>query len=94
MTRLRAIVRGKVQGVGFRAWTDRTANQLGVAGGLVRNLRNGDVEVIAESPDRLTLEWLLQGLHHGPHYARVDGVEAVWEEDVEPRFLSFRVAEA
>ena len=91
VTRLRAIVRGRVQGVGFRAWTERAARQFGVRGGRVRNLPDGAVEVEAEAPDRARLDGLLRALHVGPASARVEGVDAHWEEDVEPRFTSFYV---
>lgn len=92
VTRLRALVRGRVQGVGFRAWTGRAARQFGVEGGRVRNLPDGDVEVEAEASDRMQLEGLLRALHGGPASARVESVEAHWEEDVEPRFTSFYVS--
>ena len=92
VTRLRAVVRGSVQGVGFRAWTNHIAGQFALTGGRVRNLPDGTVEVEAEAPERMPLEALLRLLHQGPPVARVDGVEAAWEENVEPRFTGFRIA--
>ena len=51
MKRVRAVVRGDVQGVGFRAATAHEARRAGVAG-WVRNLRDGSVEVEARgTPD-------------------------------------------
>jgi acylphosphatase len=47
MTKARMIISGKVQGVGFRATTRKIATELGLEG-LVRNLRNGNVEVFCE----------------------------------------------
>ena len=47
MKKIKAIVSGKVQGVGFRMYTRTQARQLGVRG-YVRNLRNGNVEIVAE----------------------------------------------
>lgn len=50
---LHIIVSGRVQGVGFRAWTVREAARLRVTG-IVRNLSDGTVEIVAEgSPDAL-----------------------------------------
>jgi acylphosphatase len=49
--RIRAIVRGDVQGVGFRAATAQEARRAQIAG-WVRNLRDGSVEVEAEGPCR------------------------------------------
>lgn len=56
----RAIVKGRVQGVGFRAVTKRLADQKGLQG-TVRNLPDGNVEIIL-SGSRATLEQLLQDL--------------------------------
>ena len=47
MKKIRAIVSGRVQGVSFRMYTRAQARQLGVCG-YVRNLRNGNVEIVAE----------------------------------------------
>lgn len=71
--RRRWIVRGRVQGVGFRWFVAREAARLGV-GGLVRNLRDGTVEVISEGPEKV-LEALEGALRAGPPGARVDAVE-------------------
>ena len=65
-------VKGRVQGVFFRASTRRVAESLGVSGYAI-NLPNGDVEVLAcgsdDAVDRLG-DWL----QHGPDMARVDNV--------------------
>ncbi len=62
MKKIKAIVSGKVQGVGFR-YTSAQARQLGVCG-YVRNLCNGNVEIVAkgeaEAVDEL-LEWAKSG---------------------------------
>lgn len=66
-------VRGRVQGVGFRWWTHRTAESLGIRGS-VRNLADGSVEVrAAGSPG--SIEALEQHLHRGPRSASVQNVE-------------------
>ena len=84
------IVRGKVQGVGFRYYVLENAGHLQL-GGLVRNLRNGDVEVVAEG-DKGPLEALLMLLERGPRGARVDRVHSVWLPAT-GEFASFRVAD-
>jgi acylphosphatase len=58
--RLTAVVSGRVQGVGFRNWVRRRAEQLGLTG-TATNLPNGDVEVVAEG-DRSAGERLLAAL--------------------------------
>lgn len=66
---------GRVQGVGFRFWTRRTARALGLAG-RVRNLPDGSVEVQAVGPEE-ALARLETALAEGPPAARVERVERV-----------------
>lgn len=74
---LRAVVRGRVQAVGFRDFVYARARALGLTG-YVRNLPDeGAVEVVAEGP-RSDLEQLLEKLGEGPRLSRVDGVESEW----------------
>ncbi len=66
---------GRVQGVGYRAWTIRTARQLGLSG-WVRNRMNGSVEIRAQgTPEHIDL--LRQMCLKGPLWSRVDRLEAV-----------------
>ncbi len=74
--RLRAIVRGGVQGVGFRYFVLDRVSGTGLRG-WVRNRADGNVECVAEGP-RPLLERLLQDLRRGPHSARVGDVEVDW----------------
>ena len=76
MERLHAVVRGDVQGVGFRYFVQRKANDLGVQG-WVRNNDDGTVEVVAEG-DHDSLERLERAMREGPRAARVDLVDAQW----------------
>ena len=76
MERLRAVVHGDVQGVGFRYFVQRRAQQLGLRG-WVRNNDDGTVELVAEGP-RPALEDLNRAVGEGPRGARVDRVEAQW----------------
>ena len=69
---LRAIVRGRVQGVGFRMFVVREAHRLGLAG-YTRNLPDGTVEVLATG-DAAKLDQLVLRLEQGPPGARVDAV--------------------
>jgi len=69
----RFIVRGRVQGVGFRWFVEREASTLGVKG-WVRNNHDGSVEVLA-SGSREQLNSLRSRLQQGPRAARVDAVE-------------------
>jgi acylphosphatase len=71
--RIRAVVRGDVQGVGFRAATSQEARRAEIAG-WVRNLRDGSVEVEAEGTVQ-AVDGLIKWLRRGPSLARVTGVE-------------------
>jgi acylphosphatase len=77
-SRLRLIVTGRVQGVGFRYATVDEAVRLQLVG-CVRNRRDGSVEIVAEGP-REHLERLARWSHDGPRGALVDNVSAQWEE--------------
>ncbi len=72
MIRKQAIVRGEVQGVGFRYFAHREATQLGLAG-YVRNRRDGAVELELEGPDA-AVDQMLGWLRHGPTSAVVDSL--------------------
>ncbi len=69
---LYVLITGRVQGVGFRNFTQRNAQQLGV-NGYAKNLPNGKVEVVAEG-DKSQLDALIALLKVGPRYARVDSL--------------------
>jgi len=69
---VRAVVRGEVQGVGFRAATVRRARELDVMG-WVRNSEDHTVQIHAEGPER-AVEELVAFLHEGPPLARVSEV--------------------
>ena len=69
----RFVVRGRVQGVGFRWFVEREAHLLGIAG-WVRNNADGSVEVLAMGT-RDQLLGLRSRLREGPRAARVDDVE-------------------
>ena len=76
MERLHAVVRGDVQGVGFRYFVQRKAQQLGVRG-WVRNNPDGTVELVAEG-NRDDLEQLQRAVEEGPRMAHVERVDAQW----------------
>ncbi|HZO82699.1 MAG TPA: acylphosphatase [Candidatus Binataceae bacterium] len=78
LARLRMLVHGRVQGVFFRHSTAEQAHALGLAG-WVRNLPDGDVEIVAEGPRR-ELKILAAWAHQGPRLARVESVEEQWSQ--------------
>ena len=88
-SRLRAIVQGRVQGVGYRYFVMDRASSLQLTG-IVRNLRGGDVEVVAEG-ERGALEALLAALKSGPCMSHVQNVVTLWLEPTD-EFSLFRIA--
>ncbi len=74
--RLHAIIRGRVQGVGFRYFVQRHAQRLDLAG-WVRNRADGTVEVEAEGHEQALRE-LVRLLHEGPPMAYVQSVDVAW----------------
>lgn len=73
MRRVKMLVSGRVQGVYFRYFTERKAEEMGVVGS-VKNLDTGHVEIIAEADDE-TLNAFIRWCHKGPITARVDSVD-------------------
>jgi acylphosphatase len=87
---LHFLIRGRVQGVGFRWFVHREASELDLRG-WVRNTEEGDVEVVASG----TLEDLAElrsSLRHGPRGSRVDHLIEHYLEEAEATNLdSFRI---
>jgi acylphosphatase len=67
------IVRGRVQGVGFRAFVEHEALKRGIEG-WVRNCRDGSVEVVLKGDDAKVVE-MLEVCRRGPMMARVDALD-------------------
>jgi acylphosphatase len=88
MRRVRALLSGRVQGVGFRNFTSVRAHALGLTG-WVRNLRDGRVEAVVEGPDDKVGE-LIKALKTGPSGSRVDGVD-IEEQTHRGEFTSFKI---
>ncbi|PYX00952.1 MAG: acylphosphatase [Acidobacteria bacterium] len=84
----RFIVRGRVQGVGFRWFVEREAHVLGISG-WVRNNSDGSVEVLGQG-SRDQLLGLRLRLRQGPRAARVDDVEEFESKPV-PGLTAFRI---
>ena len=76
--RARVVVRGRVQGVFFRAETRDRARSLGLSG-WVRNVADGSVEAVFEG-DRDRIESMLEWCRRGPGFAEVEDLDVAWEE--------------
>jgi acylphosphatase len=81
----RVVVRGRVQGVGYRAWTEDTAILNGLDG-WVRNRRDGTVEAVFAGLVE-AVEGMIDACRRGPDSARVDAVDV---HDAGPSELAMR----
>jgi acylphosphatase len=88
MRKVKILVSGRVQGVYFRMFTQRKANQLGINGS-VRNLPDGRVEAIGEA-ENAVLEQFIEWCRKGPVTARVDQVE-ITELEHDEELTSFEI---
>jgi len=84
------VVRGRVQGVFFRASTQREARRLGLTG-WVRNRNDGSVEVLAEGEED-ELKELIGWANKGPTASRVERVDVRWRSFVGD-FSDFRIVD-
>jgi acylphosphatase len=76
--RVRVLVSGRVQGVGFRNFAARYGNALKLTG-RVKNLHDGSVEVIAEGKRKEISEYI-DLLKKGPIWARIDNMLIDWQQ--------------
>lgn len=72
---VRVIIAGRVQGVGYRDWTQAVARQLGLAG-WVRNRLDDTVEALFAG-EAATVDRMVAACRRGPSLARVDMVEVL-----------------
>jgi acylphosphatase len=73
ITICRVVIRGRVQGVGYRAWTEYTALELGLEG-WVRNRSDGMVEALFAGPVDDVVA-MLEACRQGPPGARVEAID-------------------
>jgi acylphosphatase len=78
-------IRGRVQGVGYRAWVDHQARNHNLEG-WVRNRRDGSVEALFAGPEDIVSEMIAR-CRRGPSTARVEAVE---DEEVSADALNLR----
>jgi acylphosphatase len=81
MRTVRIRIRGRVQGVGYRYWTERTAGDLRLSG-WVRNRSDGSVEAVF-SGSEADVEAMIARCQHGPRSAVVASVD-VTDEPASP----------
>lgn len=70
---LHVVIHGRVQGVGYRAWTEYKAKQRGLSG-WVRNRRDGSVEAVFAGPAAVVAE-MVENCRRGPRNSAVEHIE-------------------
>lgn len=78
IVRVHIWVKGRVQGVGFRAHVEYHARQIGGLMGWVRNVGCNTVEAVAEG-ERANVERFIETVKQGPSISRVDDSKVEWE---------------
>lgn len=66
-------ISGRVQGVGFRRWAEKTAHRMGSLSGWVRNCDDGSVEILMRG-QKAEVEEMISACQKGPLWARVDNI--------------------
>ena len=84
MKSVRAVISGRVQGVCYRAWTEKEATERGLSG-WVRNCSDGTVEAVFSGTEA-DVDAMLVACRTGPRLARVEGVVAEACDTPEQRF--------
>lgn len=88
MKRVHCILKGRVQGVFFRDFVEKRAFLYKIKG-FVKNLADGDLEIVAEGEEEL-LKQFLNECKEGPHMSNVEDIE-VTEEEPKGEFEKFDV---
>ena len=84
MRTVRAVISGRVQGVGYRAWTVATASSFDLKG-WVRNVRDGTVEAVFSGHEEKVTA-MLEACKEGPPAARVNAItQYEWHETMEDK---------
>ena len=90
MKEMTVTISGEVQGVGFRAFTQKQADKIGGIYGFVHNAVDGTVEVVAQGEEE-DLKKLLSYLKRGPYFAEVEYYDVEWHDRLQDEFTDFTI---
>ena len=90
LVRVHVWVKGRVQGVGFRAHVEYSARMTGGITGWVRNVGDDTGEAVAEG-ERGNVERFIEMMKQGPRASRVDESKVEWDNNVTGEFREFGV---
>ncbi len=83
------VIRGKVQGVGYRLFVKKHADELGLVGNIT-NEEDGTVNVIAQGGEEV-LEKFIEILKKGPYFSRVDELTIDWSDLLQDGLSEFEI---
>lgn len=89
MKELEATMYGKVQGVGFRAFTKKQAQRRDLAG-WVKNMSDGTVRTVVQGPEEKLREFA-EKLKAGPYFAEVQDIDIQISDTLQDRMSEFTV---
>ena len=82
---------GKVQGVGFRIFAKKVADELGIFG-YIENMEDGDVEICAQG-EKEDLEVFVDKIRRGPFFANVEDIDIAWSDLLQDTYVDFEIHE-
>lgn len=88
MQQARIIIKGRVQGVFYRATAQEKAQELGLKG-YVKNLEDGTVEALVQG-DKAAIEIFIKWCHEGPPSSKVETINVEWQTSTE-RYSDFSI---
>jgi len=91
MKELEATIYGKVQGVGFRAYTQKQAEKLELVG-WVKNMADGTVRCVAQG-EMEKLNTLAEKLKAGPYFAEVRDIDLQFSDKLQDRMSEFTIVQ-
>lgn len=89
MKELEATIYGKVQGVGFRAYTKKQAKKLDLVG-WVKNMADGTVRTVVQGPEE-DLETFAKKIKAGPYFSEVQDIDIRMSDKLQDRMSEFKV---
>ena len=83
------ILKGKVQGVGFRMFAQKRAEKYNLAG-FAENEEDGSLTIVAQGEKEI-LESFIEEIQKGPHFSRIDSCKVLWHDLLQDTLTDFDI---